>query len=125
MMRLLLIATGGALGALARYALAGFVHRFTSALFPYGTFAVNVVGCLCFGVILGLAEQRFVVGPAGRSFLLIGLLGGFTTFSSYTFETFELLRDAEYLRAAINAAGQVVAGLLALWAGYSSARMIW
>lgn len=112
------IALGGAVGSVARYALAGLVQRYTSPYFPYGTFAVNIVGCLVFGIIFGLTEQRFAISPAMRAFLLIGVLGGFTTFSSYTFESFQLIRDAEFLRASVNAAGQVLLGLVFFWVGY-------
>jgi CrcB protein len=85
---------------------------------------VNVVGCLVFGVIAGLSEERAFVGPAARTFLLVGLLGGFTTFSSFTFETFALLRDAEFGLALVNTLGQVVVGLGALWVGYVVARAV-
>ena len=123
-MNVLLVALGGAIGASARYLLGGFVHEFTRADFPYGTFVVNMVGCMLFGAVAGVADERFVVGPSTRTFLLIGVLGGFTTFSSYTFETFGLLRDEEYLRALVNAGGQVVIGLLGLWVGYVGARLL-
>jgi CrcB protein len=123
-LRLLLVAAGGALGALARYALAGLVHRLSPPFFPYGTFAVNIVGCLLFGVVAGLDEVRSVVGPSGRTFVLIGLLGGFTTFSTYTFETFELLRDGQVGRAMLNVGGQVLGGMFALWVGHTAARMV-
>jgi len=79
---------------------------------------VNVLGCLAFGVIMGAARQRFVLGPSERAFLLIGVLGGFTTFSTFTYETFALLQDGEIVRALVNTGGQVVCGLVALWAGY-------
>ena len=118
------VAAGGAIGSAARYLLAGLVHRFTSAYFPYGTFAVNMFGCLAFGVIFGLTEQRFVISPAARAFLLIGVLGGFTTFSSYAFESFQLIRDAQYLRASVNVAGQAVLGLVCFWLGYLANRVI-
>jgi len=118
------VAVGGALGSAARYLLAGFVHRFTSAYFPYGTFAVNMVGCLLFGLIFGLTEQRFQISPTVRAFLLIGVLGGFTTFSSYAFESFQLIRDAQYLRASVNVAGQVVVGLASFWLGYLANRVL-
>lgn len=118
------VAAGGAIGAAARYALAGLVHRFTSAYFPYGTFVVNMTGCLLFGVIFGFTEQRFQISPTLRAFLLIGVLGGFTTFSSYAFESFQLLRDAEYFRASVNVAGQVVLGLVCFWLGYMANRVI-
>jgi fluoride exporter len=123
-MRVLLVALGGALGSVARYGLSGFVHRYAPPSFPYGTFVVNVAGCLAFGLIAGLVEARSVISPAARTFLLIGVLGGFTTFSSYAFETFALLRDVEIGRALVNAAGQVVVGLLVLWLGYVLARAI-
>lgn len=117
-MQLLLIALGGALGSVCRYGLSTVVQRLSSPFFPYGTFVVNVLGCLVFGVIMGAARQRFVLGPPERAFLLIGILGGFTTFSTFTYETFALLQDGEFGRALLNAGGQVVCGLVALWAGY-------
>ncbi len=120
----LLVAAGGALGSVARDALGGFVHRYAPSTFPYGTFVVNVTGCLVFGVIAGLFEERTVIAPAARTFLLIGVLGGFTTFSTFTFETFGLLRDVELGRALANAVGQVVIGVLALWMGYVLARAL-
>jgi len=118
--QLILIALGGALGSVCRYWMSTAVQRFASPFFPYGTFAVNVLGCLIFGIIVGAARQRFVLGPPERAFLLIGVLGGFTTFSTFTYETFALLQDGEMLRAFANAAGQVVCGLVALWAGYAA-----
>ncbi len=120
----LLIALGGAIGSVARYALAGVVHRFTPAYFPYGTFAVNVAGCLVFGLVFALGEERFVIGPPARAFLLVGVLGGFTTFSSFTFETFQLLRDGELLLAGANAVGQVLIGLAAFWTGMTVVRAL-
>jgi CrcB protein len=118
------IGLGGALGSVARYALAGAVQRYTSPYFPYGTFAVNILGCLVFGIVFGLTEHRFVISPPARAFLLIGVLGGFTTFSSYTFESFQLIRDAEFLRASVNAGGQVVLGLVCFWLGYQVNRWV-
>jgi fluoride exporter len=118
----LLVAIGGAIGSVARYLLAGAVHRVASPYFPYGTFVVNVVGCLIFGVVFGISEQRFTVGPNLRAFVLIGILGGFTTFSSFTFETFQLLRDGEILLTAANAIGQVTIGLAAFWLGTVAVR---
>ncbi len=117
-MTLLLIAAGGALGSVARYLFSSFVLRATASLFPVGTFAVNVVGCAVFGVIVGSAQQRFVLSPEARAFLLIGVLGGFTTFSSYAYESFALARDGQFFAAGLNIVGQVAAGLVGLWAGY-------
>ena len=119
-MQVILIAAGGALGSVCRYLLATAVQRYSSPFFPYGTFVVNVLGCLIFGVIMGAARQRFVLGPSERAFLLIGILGGFTTFSTFTYETFALLQDGEFVRACANGVGQLVCGLVALWAGYAA-----
>ena len=117
-MNLFLIAIGGALGSTARYLFAMSVQRASGSLFPFGTFAVNVVGCILFGAIAGAAEQRVQLTPELRMFLLVGVLGGFTTFSSYTFETLALVRDGQFAWGAINLGGQVVAGFAGMWAGY-------
>lgn len=119
-MQLILVAVGGALGSVGRYALSTAVQRFSSPFFPYGTFVVNVLGCLVFGIIMGAARERFVLGPSERAFLLIGILGGFTTFSTFSYETFALLQDGEFARAFVNAVGQLICGLVALWAGYAA-----
>jgi len=121
-LNLLLIAAGGALGSAARYLLTQFVHRTTGTLFPLGTFIVNLVGCLVFGAIAGAAEQRLPLAPQLRAFLLVGILGGFTTFSSYAFESYALLRDGQLLAASVNIVGQVVAGLAAVWVGFALTR---
>jgi CrcB protein len=116
---LLLIATGGALGSVARYLFSSLVYRLVPSLFPFGTLAVNVAGCVAFGLLVGAAQQRFVLAPGGRAFLLIGALGGFTTVSTFAFETFQLMRDGQFLWAAMNIVGQVVAGMVGLWVGFA------
>jgi CrcB protein len=120
----ILVAVGGALGTMARYGMEDLVHRYMPPFFPAGTFAVNTLGCLIFGVIVSLADERFVIGPAGRAFLLVGICGGFTTFSTFTFETFGLLRDGELGPALLNAGGQVMIGLVAMWTGYLVPRVL-
>jgi CrcB protein len=117
-MLLVLIALGGALGAVARYLFSSAVMRTIPTLFPAGTFVVNVLGCVVFGLLAGLADERFALGPDLRGFLLIGVLGGFTTFSSFAFESVELLRDGQLAWATLNLGGQVVAGVIGLWVGY-------
>ena len=112
------MALGGAIGSVSRYVLSTLVLRASESLFPAGTFAVNLIGCLAFGAIIGAAEQRFVLTPEARAFLLVGVLGGFTTFSTYAFESFALLQDGQFAAAALNLAGQVVAGLLGFWVAY-------
>lgn len=116
----LAVGSGGFLGALARYGLSGLVHRQVPlAMFPYGTLVVNLLGCLVIGVVAGLVESRQLFGPEFRAFALIGILGGFTTFSTFGYETFAMIRDSEYLRAATNVGLHVVLGLTLVWLGYA------
>lgn len=114
------VGSGGFLGALARYGLGGLIQRQVPlATFPYGTLVVNLLGCFAIGVLAGLADSRQLFGPEFRTFALIGILGGFTTFSTFGYETFAMIRDAEYLRAAANAGVHVIAGLALVWLGYA------
>ena len=108
-MRLALIAAGGALGSVSRYLLSMAVLRTTGSLFPAGTIA-------------GAAEQRVQLAPDLRLFLLVGVLGGFTTFSSYAFESVSLIRDGQFVWASINVVGQVVAGLIGLAIAFALMR---
>ena len=117
-----IVGGGGFIGAMARYLLSGLVQRqMPLTTFPVGTLAVNLLGCLIIGLLSGLAEARQLFGPEFRMFALIGILGGFTTFSTFGFETFAMLRDAEYLRAATNVGVHLVAGVGLVWLGYGLA----
>ena len=117
-----MIGSGGFLGALARYGMTGFVQRqLPPTAFPYGTLAVNLLGCLLIGAIAGLAETRQLLGQEFRAFALIGLLGGFTTFSTFAHETTILLRHDAYLQAVTNVGLHVGLGLVLAWAGYAVA----
>jgi CrcB protein len=91
-------------------------------MFPWGTFIVNMLGCLAFGLIAGLATSRDIFGPSGRVFLLVGVLGGFTTYSSFAFESVDLVRTGQLAAAAANIVGQVLLGTLAVWVGLLLAR---
>lgn len=115
---LLLIAVGGALGSVARYLVSTWVLRLTNPYFPYGTFVVNVLGCVIFGLIVGLAQQRLPLSAELRAFFLVGVLGGFTTFSTFAFDSMSLLRDGQSGLALVNMAGQVVLGVAALYVGF-------
>jgi CrcB protein len=117
-----IVGSGGFIGSLARYGVGGLVHRqLPLAIFPYGTLLVNLLGCLLIGAIAGLAESRQLFGPQFRQLALIGILGGFTTFSTFGFETVAMLRDADYLRAGANVGVNVAAGLALVWLGYQVA----
>jgi CrcB protein len=119
----LLAGLGGAIGSICRYLLGGWVHALVPlSTFPYGTLVVNVSGCLVIGVIAGISDFRHALGPELRVFLMIGVLGGFTTFSSFAYETLALGRDAEFMRALVNVAAHVVLGLAAAWLGYAFTR---
>ena len=118
-----LILTGGGMGALLRYWVSGLVYRFTGGLFPWGTMGVNVAGSFLIGLFWGLFEE-FGLSPKMRGFLFIGLLGGFTTFSTYSLETFELLRDGEWGMALSNVVLSNLGGLLAVFAGLLLSRYI-
>ena len=120
-MNILLIAIGGAVGSVCRYLLTSAVLRALGTLFPAGTFVVNVIGCLAFGVITGLAQNRITLTPEARALLLAGVLGGFTTFSSYMNESAVLVREGQFLWAGLNLGGQVVVGFIAFWAAFSLA----
>lgn len=122
-MQLLWVGAGGFLGSALRYALGGFVHRlFPQSTFPYGTLVVNLLGCLGIGVLAGLAESRQAIGPEMRLFLLVGLLGGFTTFSTLGNETYMLIRNAETQKAFASMLLHVTAGVGAAWFGHALVR---
>ena len=118
MLRTLFIGIAGLAGTLLRYWLSGFVARRYGETFPAGTMVVNVLGCLIAGAVFYLTEERFLVNPTLRTVILIGLLGGFTTFSSYGLQTFTLLRDGEFALATINIVVSNVLGLFMVWVGY-------
>jgi CrcB protein len=125
-MRLFLIGAGGFAGAIARYLLSGAVQAVTTeSTFPYGTLAVNVLGCLAVGLLGELSELRGIPGSDARAFLVVGLLGGFTTFSAFAGETVHAMRDGVFAVAAANVLGNVGLCLLAIWAGRALAQLIW
>ncbi len=124
MFRALLIGIAGLTGTLLRYWLSGFVARRYGETFPVGTMVVNVVGCLIAGAVFNLTEERFLVNPTLRTVILIGLLGGFTTFSSYGLQTFTLLRDGEFGLASLNIVVSNVLGLFMVWVGYALVKAL-
>jgi len=107
-----------------RYALGLWVAARTTPEWPWGTFAVNVAGCFAIGVVATLADEHAWVGPGARLLLVTGLLGGFTTFSTFGLETFELVQGGHAAAAATNVLGSVAAGLAAVFAGVWLTRQL-
>ena len=124
MLNYVAVALGGAAGASARFFLSGLAHDRFGASFPYGTLMVNIVGCFLIGLFMEMTETRHVISPQARLFFAVGVLGGFTTFSTYSFETLALARDGMMVRAALNAFGSVGLGLGGAWLGMIAGRML-
>jgi CrcB protein len=121
-MEYLWVGVGGFLGTTARYALGRWIVDRVGAAFPYHTFLINVTGSFAIGVILTLLTGRLVADPAWRLFLVVGFLGGYTTFSSYTYEGLALLETGDWRGALWYVAGSNIAGLAAAYAGIVLAR---
>ncbi|HBG47196.1 MAG TPA: chromosome condensation protein CrcB [Deltaproteobacteria bacterium] len=124
MSKLVLIAAAGAAGTLARYFLGGLVQRLYGGAFPWGTFAVNMTGTFLFGVVWALAEERLVISGEARAIVLVGFMGAFTTFSTFIFETGELLRDSQWALAIGNLAIQNITGVIFLILGLAIGRLL-
>jgi fluoride exporter len=123
-MRLLLVLVGGALGSGARYLAATALAARFGQTFPWGTLAVNVSGSFLIGLIATLADEAGSIGPNGRLFLIVGVLGGFTTFSSFSLETLRLAEERELGRAALNVAGSLALGFSAAVLGIAVGRAL-
>jgi CrcB protein len=117
------IAVGSALGGMARYLCSGVAARWIGETFPWGTLFVNVLGSFIIGFFATLTgpDGRVFIGSTARQFVMIGLCGGFTTFSSFSLQTLSLMQDGEWAFAGANIAGSAILCLLAVWAGYALA----
>ncbi|PIQ88150.1 MAG: fluoride efflux transporter CrcB [Candidatus Omnitrophica bacterium CG11_big_fil_rev_8_21_14_0_20_43_6] len=112
MMKLLNLIIGGAAGTVARYLLGGAVYRVLGTSFPYGTLVVNVSGCFILGILASLANKKFMLNPDARLLLMIGFCGAFTTFSTLIFESDNLLKNGQAMRAFSNIFVSVILGFL-------------
>jgi len=121
--RLLLIAVGGALGALLRFGVSGLAYRLAGDGFPWGTLAVNLVGCLLIGV-LWAAFERTPLPTQWSAFLFVGLLGAFTTYSTFALESMNLLRDGETVLALFNVVGSSIGGIVLAFGGFLVTRQL-
>jgi CrcB protein len=120
------VALGGAFGSVLRYLLSTWTQAISKSIdFPYGTLTVNLVGCFVIGFLAYLAEARGAFTAESRAFVFVGILGGFTTFSSFGNETINLLRDGESLNALANVGANVIFGLILVWLGRTVAYWIW
>ncbi len=122
-MDFLWVAIGGALGSMARYGISGLIAAMTGGVFPYGTLVVNVSGALLIGFIATLSgpDSRFFVPAYARIFMMTGICGGYTTFSTFSLETANLMRDGEWTAALANAGFSVILCLVAIWIGHVGA----
>lgn len=116
-MDIILVALGGALGAVSRYLVGNIVGKSLGSAWPYGTFIINILGCFCMGLFMTLIVSREMLPPAARLFLCVGLLGGFTTFSSFGYEALNLFTKGEMMPGLVYAGGSLLLGLAAAAAG--------
>ena len=125
MLKYIYIGAGGFIGSVLRYIVSGVVSGIAgSTSFPFGTFSVNMAGCFLMGFGGGLMEERQIFSPEIRMFLFIGILGSFTTFSTFGYESFVLAKDGQIFTTLVNIGLQIFIGLLAVWGGYILSRFI-
>ncbi|MFA5059792.1 MAG: fluoride efflux transporter CrcB [Candidatus Omnitrophota bacterium] len=122
--KILYLSLGGIVGTLARYGLAGVVYRFFGTSFPFGTFAVNILGCLLVGFFASLSDKKFLLDPNTRLLLMVGFCGAFTTFSTLILETDHLLKDGEMIKAFLNILLSVVVGFIVFRVGIFLGKII-
>lgn len=126
MTNILLVGAGGFIGSVLRYLVSGWAQQVAKSVgFPYGTLAVNVIGCFIIGILAQLAESRGVFTGESRLFVFVGILGGFTTFSSFGNETLNLARNSQMMNAFANIGANLVIGLFAVWLGRTVSYLIW
>jgi len=124
MAQLLAIAAGGSVGAVMRFMVSTGVYSWLGRGFPYGTLLVNVAGSLLMGLLYELFLQRLSVSPEVRAVLLVGFLGAFTTFSTFSIETINLIEQGYLMKAIVNILASVILCVLAAWAGLQIARQL-
>lgn len=124
MLRLSIIALSGAAGTVARYVLGGWIHQWWGSQFPFGTFVVNAAGCVAIGYLGTLADERQLFSPELRSALFLGFLGAFTTFSSFAYETWAMVKTGAMLLAGLNIFGSLLVCFISLYIGVLLARAL-
>ena len=125
LIKLLYVGMGGFIGATLRYATSGIIGRFTSqAQFPFGTFVVNLMGCFLIGFLAGLADSRDLFNASARAFVFTGVLGAFTTFSTFSYETLGMFQNGQTSPAVMNIGFQILLGLVGVWGGIQLSRLV-
>lgn len=124
MNKYLVVALGGAIGSMLRFWGAGYVSGRLGTRFPYGTFVINITASFLIGLIMTVLSERTHLSPSWRYLLVVGFLGGYSTFSSFEYESFSVFRDGEFLIAAMNIALSVGVGFVAVWIGAITGRTI-
>ncbi|MFO7657366.1 MAG: fluoride efflux transporter CrcB [Bacteroidales bacterium] len=119
----LIIGTGGFIGSISRYLVSRLVQDNFHSNFPLGTFVVNISGCLLIGLIVGIAEKSTWMSPEWRLFLMVGLCGGFTTFSTFAAENFSLMRDGQYFQVLLYTGFSVFFGFIAVFLGHMFTKL--
>jgi len=122
---LLLIGVAGALGTLSRYALSGWAYRLLGERLPWGTLAVNVLGCFLLGLVMQVGLSTDALSRTARVAITVGFLGAFTTFSTFGYETMKAIEDGAWGAAGLNVALNLVVGFLAVAVGFGLARQVW
>lgn len=122
--RYFLIFIGGGIGSVLRYLMIGLIQGGMTSVFPLGTMAVNIAGSLAIGLTMSLSERFVAIAPEIRIFLTVGIMGGFTTFSTFSYETLMMLKDGELFYGAMNIAGTVTACVTAAWLGMLIGRTV-
>jgi CrcB protein len=124
MINYLVVSLGAAIGGAGRYWISNIVYKYFPAVFPYGTLVVNVVGSFIIGLLIFIFDEKELLNNQLRIFLTIGFCGGFTTFSTFSLETFNLIRDSEYFLASINIILSIVVCLLGVFLAYIVSKII-
>jgi CrcB protein len=122
--RIIIVGLGGLLGSVLRYFVSGWAHVLLGDRFPWGTLGVNLIGCFVLGCLAAASFEGQALGPNARLFLFIGVLGGFTTFSAFGYETLALIQSGRLGSAILSASAHLVLGLAAVWVGGAAARSL-
>lgn len=120
----MMVALGGGVGAATRYLVSTWAAQRIGTTFPHGTLIVNVVGCFIIGLFMTITTEKFIVSPYWRLLITVGFVGGLTTFSSFSYETFKLFEEASFNLAMYNIFSNMMLGFLATWVGIGLARLI-